>query len=54
MSFIYVVGFGDTGRIKVGYSAARPERRVEAHKRGARAYLACDSFAEYLFTEATA
>lgn len=40
MSFIYVVGFGDTGRIKVGYSAARPERRVEAHKRGARAYLA--------------
>lgn len=48
MSFIYVVGFGDTGRIKVGYSAARPERRVEAHKRGARAYLACDSFAEWV------
>ncbi len=47
MSYIYIVGFGDTGRVKVGYSAATPERRIEAHKRGARAYLECDDFAEW-------
>lgn len=48
MSYIYIVGFGDTGRIKVGYSAAKPEARVEAHKRGARAYLGCDEFTEWV------
>lgn len=44
MSYIYVVGFGDTGRVKVGWSGRNPERRVEAHKRGARAYLECTKF----------
>lgn len=48
MSFIYVVGFGDTGRVKVGYSNATPERRVEAHKRNARAFLECDRFDEWI------
>lgn len=48
MSYIYVVGFGDTGRVKVGYSGRSPERRVEAHKRGARAYLECTEFQEWI------
>lgn len=48
MSYIYVVGFGDTGRVKVGYSNSNPERRVQAHKRGARAFLECDEFDEWI------
>lgn len=48
MSYIYVVGFGDTGRVKVGYSNATPERRVEAHKRNARAFLECEHFEEWI------
>lgn len=47
MSYIYVVAFGDTGRIKVGYSLSTPERRIEAHKRGARAFLAATEFQEW-------
>ena len=48
MSYIYVIEFGDSGRIKVGYSLRNPEGRLAAHRRDARNLLGCEDCREWL------
>ena len=48
MSYIYVIEFGDSGRIKVGYSQGNPQGRLAAHRRDARNLLGREDCREWV------